>query len=467
MRMDLREVKRAYFLGIGGIGMSAIARYMLQQGVYIYGYDKVRSPLCVELENEGMEIHYIDDFAKIPAEFVSLPHESICIWTPALPPDFGEIAFLKSKGINLYKRAQVLGMISRNTFTIAIAGTHGKTTTTTLVTKALSAFDINFTAFLGGISQDFGTNYISITDKKELLSKPITVVEADEFDHSFLQLHPDIAIVTSTDADHLDIYGAKEGFRKGFEEFVQCIEPQGILIQKYGINLPIPSKISSKTYGKDIEADYHYSDPHYEENHFAFNWKSKTEDLNVSLGVGGEHNAENATAVLGVIDSLNLNVSTASACIAGFKGVKRRFEKLFETKTHIVIDDYAHHPTELKAIINSVKKTYPKYKLTGVFQPHLFSRTRDFMDGFIESLSMLDECWMMDIYPARERPIEGINSRVICEKLKNCEGVFTPDQIYQRIRKNPPSLFLIMGAGDIDRITQPVKKIYEELYGSI
>lgn len=464
--MDLRVIKRAYFLGVGGIGMSAIARYLLQQGIAIFGYDKVRSPLCMELENEGMTIHYQDDSTQIPIEFVNLSQESICIWTPALPTDFGEIVFLKSNGIRLYKRAEVLGMISHHTFTIAIAGTHGKTTTTTLVTKALSAYQINFTAFLGGISADFGSNYIAFKNHRELLPKPIMIVEADEFDHSFLQLHPNIAVITSTDADHLDIYGAADGFRKGFEDFVKCIEEQGVLIQKYGLDLPVTSKIISKTYGRHEEADYQYFNPLYQNDNFAFDWKSKSAQLHVVLGVSGEHNAENATAVLGVIDSLGLDVSLAAKSMAGFKGVKRRFEKLYETPTHIVIDDYAHHPTELKAIINSVKKTYPNHKLTGVFQPHLFSRTRDFLDRFVESLNMLDECWLMDIYPAREKPIEGITSQAIAGKLDNCAGVFTSEQIYQRIKTNPPALFLIMGAGDIDRITIPVKKLYEELFAT-
>jgi len=464
--MDLRAISKAYFLGIGGIGMSAIARYLKQQGVEIHGYDKVRSPICIELEHEGMMIHYEDDYSKIPIEFIHAPDTHICIWTPALPKDFGEILFFKSHNITLYKRAEVLGMISRNTFTIAIAGTHGKTTTTTLVTKALSIFNINFTAFLGGISTDFGSNYISIKNKKEWMQKPIMVVEADEFDHSFLHLHPNIAIVTSTDADHLDIYGAKEGFRKGFEEFVQCIEPQGVLIQKYGLDLPFASHIQSKTYGNHPEADYQYSNPHYEENHFSFGWHSKTMQLQVTSGVGGEHNAENATAVLGVIDTLKLDIPTAAKAIADFHGVKRRFEKLFETPTHIVIDDYAHHPTELQAIINAVKKTYPKHQVTGIFQPHLYTRTRDFLDGFVSSLNMLDECWLMDIYPAREKPIEGITSNAIAAKLTNCRGVFSATEIYQKIKNNPPSLLLIMGAGDIDRITQPVKEIYEELFAS-
>ena len=315
--MDVSKIKGAYFLGIGGIGMSAIARYFVQQGISVFGYDKVRTSLCEKLEQEGMTIHYEDDSKKIPAEFIESPQTHICVYTPAIPTDFGEYSFLLSKNIPLFKRADVLGFITKDSFTIAVAGTHGKTTTSTLLARALSAYDINFTAFLGGISTDFDTNFVSISNKKELFEKPIIVVEADEFDRSFLKLSPNIAIVTSTDADHLDIYGKESGVREGFEDFVKCIKEGGVLVQKKGLNLPCSDKIKSVTYGhKYSKANYTYNNPNFTYNRFIFAWQGPSEGLKVMLGIPGEHNAENATAVLAVLDKLKLEVAKSSKKIS-------------------------------------------------------------------------------------------------------------------------------------------------------
>lgn len=460
--MDLKQLKGVYLLGIGGIGMSALARYFRRQGLVVYGYDKVRSPLCEQLEAEGMLIHYEDKKEHFPSVFETHPAQHLIIYTPAIPADAVLYNHIKQLDIPLYKRAEVLGLISQNTYCIAIAGTHGKTTTSALMTKVLHQCGIRFTAFLGGISADFGSNYVENLTGIMPFDQEIMVVEADEFDRSFLHLQPNAAIITSTDADHLDIYGTDDAVKQAFLMFAQNIKKNGYLLQRGGLNLEV-GHVQSFSYGDASEnVDYQYKPIVKQGEPFAFEWR----DLNqnsylIQPGIDGLHNAENACAVLALANRLGFDVALAIQGVSTFKGIKRRFQKLIDTPTFLVIDDYAHHPTELKALIQSVKNHWPDREITGVFQPHLFSRTQDFMEGFATSLSQLDQCLLLDIYPAREKPIPGVTSEALAAKIEGCIGVFTPENLLDFMQHNQPKTLLLIGAGDIDRLSLPIQKLYE------
>lgn len=461
--MDLKQLKGVYLLGIGGIGMSALARYFKRQGLAVFGYDKVRSPLCEQLEAEGMLLNYEDNSAYFPSIFETHPSQHLLIYTPAIPTDALLYSHIKQKGLPIYKRAEVLGLISQNTYCIAIAGTHGKTTTSALMTKTLYQCGIRFTAFLGGISADFGSNYVENLTGIMPFDQEIMVVEADEFDRSFLHLQPNAAIITSTDADHLDIYGTDDAVKQAFLMFAQNIKKGGYLLQRGGLNLNV-NHVKSFSYGHVSEnVDFHYKPIAIPGESFTFEWH----DLNhnsylIQPGIDGLHNAENASAVLALASCLSFDLELAITGVTTFKGIKRRFQKLIDTTQYLVIDDYAHHPTELNALIQSVKNHWPDRKITGIFQPHLFSRTQDFMEGFASSLSQLDHCLLMDIYPAREQPIPGVTAAVLAAKIKGCTGVFTPENLLAFIKNNQPQTLLLIGAGDIDRLSLPIQQLYEK-----
>jgi UDP-N-acetylmuramate--alanine ligase len=457
--MNIKDIKTAYFLGIGGIGMSAIARYFKAIGIEVHGYDKTRNDFTIQLEEEGFNIHYFESLDAIP-DNVKNGHRSLVIYTPAIPKDNIEFRYFIDHEIRLFKRAEVLGMISSNAYTIAVAGTHGKTTTSTMIAHLLNECGINFTAFLGGVSTNFNSNYFHKTDGIALFEKQIMVVEADEFDRSFLHLSPDIAIVTSTDADHLDIYGEPDEVKRSFQEFVDRIKAGGLAVINDLLDLNTEQQLV--TYGKTEEAGARYSDVKINNHQFCFNYRHKDYAIEVRNALPGFHNVENATAAITVCLHLSLPVKFIIAACATFSGVKRRFEYVYNSSEYVVIDDYAHHPTELKAFITSVRELYPNTKMTGIFQPHLYSRTRDFADEFAKSLDLLDECWLMDIYPARELPIEGINTEFLALKMERNPLLISKENILRKLEETPERLLLILGAGNIDQLVKPIRTIYEK-----
>ncbi len=454
--MNLSTYKYYYFLGIGGIGMSAIARYIKDMGYNVSGYDRVRSELCEALETEGMEINYTDSL-----DFISkLEKDStLIIYTPAIPKDSKQLNYFKNNGFTLYKRSQILGLITEDSFNISVAGTHGKTTTSSLIAHMLHFAQKPFGAFLGGISTNLGSNYFNTNT---INTKALTVTEADEFDRSFLTLSPNLAIVTSMDADHLDIYGTGDELKKSFFDFINKIEPGGTLFIKQGLDFPETNIISIKTYGIE-HGDYKAINIRIEQGWFTFDFEGNGENWkSIQLGIPGTHNIENAVAAIAVCLKFGIDKTTIIKGLKDFKGVKRRFEFICRQPNFVFIDDYAHHPTELEAFIKSVKLLYPNEKITGVFQPHLFSRTNDFADGFAKSLSLLDVSVLLDIYPARELPMEGVTSEIIHKNITSSEKYLTTkDDLLPLLKTLDPKIILTIGAGDIDTLIPSIKTTLE------
>lgn len=474
--MISENTKYAYFLGIGGIGMSAIARYFYANGMKVFGYDKTATALTEELENEGITIHFIDSEDALPADCLNNLEETIFIYTPAIPKDNKIYVKLVSLGVELYKRSEVLGFISMNSYCIAVAGTHGKTTTSTLIAHLLYAANVNFTAFLGGISANYNSNYLHYTQGRNLFAdKPIVVLEADEFDRSFHRLSPDIAIITAIDPDHLDIYKTKESFYEAFQVFASKIKPEGYLIANAKLELSPPDNVNTLSYSanENTNANCFGIFSSISKGNFNFDYLSiadkggVTEKINLIhlySGLPGFHNIENATAATVVgINILQLDADLIRDGLASFSGVKRRFEFIVKSENYVVIDDYAHHPEELNAIIHSVKKLYPNKKLTAIFQPHLYSRTQDFANEFALSLSFPDEIILMDIYPARELPIPGITSQWLLEKINSTNKYLcSVEELTKKIHVDRPELLLILGAGDIDKLVPVIKEMYAD-----
>lgn len=440
-----------YFIGIGGIGMSALARYFHQAGHVVGGYDKTPSPLTAELQAEGMLIHFDDCGPAIPAPFNQI-EQTLVIYTPAIPRNMGELLHVQHSGYRVMKRAEVLGLITRQTKGIGVAGTHGKTTTSTMLAHILYNSPLSCAAFLGGISTNYHSNFIANDDAE------YTVIEADEFDRSFLQLSPYAAIITSTDADHLDIYGDADHVREGFQLYAEKVSQEGFLILRHG--LPILPKGKCQTYGVEAPADWKGTNLRSQENRFLMdvigpdvNW------TDVELGLPGIHNAENALACCALSHQLGLNEQDIRHGLSSFRGVKRRFELHLRSEKLIYIDDYAHHPTEIAALIGSVRQLYPGLRVTALFQPHLFSRTRDFMDGFARELSRVDELILLPIYPAREEPIPGITSEVL---LDSCTApmkhLLPAREALEKASSISEGVILTVGAGDIDRITDELRE---------
>lgn len=461
----ITDYQQAYFLGIGGIGMSAIARYLLQLGIPVFGYDKTPTPLTQALMDEGAIITFNDELEALPEVVQNNLDQTLFILTPAIPKNHPQWNWLQLQNAQILKRSEILGKIAQNGYCIAVAGTHGKTTTSTLVAHLLHSCNVNFTAFLGGISSNFGTNYIRKTDGINLPNKgEIIVLEADEFDRSFHRLNPDLAIITAIDPDHLDIYGTAEAFTQAFVDFTHLIS-EGLLIHE-SLSIPTPANIQVIQYGKESTSAVHASNIHINNGDFCFDLMvNNTHIAPFRCGLPGHHNVQNAVAALGICSHfLQLPIHQLQNGIASFKGAKRRFEYIHKSDRFVVIDDYAHHPEELNAIIGSVKTLYPNKAITGIFQPHLFSRTQDFAAGFAQSLSELDEIYLLNIYPAREQPIPGVNSDWLLSLIDHLKKeVVTPDQVLEKIKNNPAEVLLILGAGDIDRIVQPLAKIYDEL----
>lgn len=447
--MELSNIKKVYLVGIGGIGMSGLARYFQKRGCDVAGYDRTQTDLTNTLADEGIRISYIDEAAEIPADFCVNTDAVLVIFTPAIPKDSEILNYFKNEGFDLKKRSQVLGIISKEMFTIAVAGTHGKTTTSSMVAHILKHTGYDCTAFLGGIASNYNTNILFGENN-------VMVVEADEYDRSFLTLHPDIAIITSMDADHLDIYGNDASVKESFKLFASQLKNGGRLIHKRGLDLE-----GGLTYSAKGNADVFAENVFIKKGTFFFDFNSSDVKIkNIELGLPGLHNVENAVGAIQASLLLGINPDKIKVALKDFTGVKRRFEYIVKNDRNIFIDDYAHHPEELRACITAVKSLYPDKKLTVLFQPHLFTRTRDFAEGFAEVLGMADELLLLNIYPARELPIDGVSSEIILNKITSSSAqICGMNEALEIIKKDKPELLLTVGAGDIDTLVQPLKNI--------
>lgn len=450
---DLKDITHFYFVGIGGIGMSALARYLHAQGKFVAGYDRVISALTKKLEAEGIDIHYEDNYNRIPDAYKN-PLKSQVIYTPAVPQGFGEMVRFRESAIPIVKRAQLLGQISQTMTCLAIAGTHGKTTTSAILAHLLYKSEVKMTAFLGGILEGYQTNYLNTgTD--------VMVVEADEFDRSFLQLKPDYAGITAVDPDHLDIYGSPEAFQKSFEQFAALIPEHQLFVNE---RVLLPGKIVGVESGDFYAEHISIVDGAY---HFNFHTPDATIE-NCFLKLPGRHNLANALLALSIAHSYGVEEGKLRSALGSFEGVERRFSYKIDTVERVLIDDYAHHPTEIDAVYRAVKEMYPKEKYTVIFQPHLFSRTNDFMEDFARSLSQFDKVGLLDIYAAREEPVEGVDSSVLRAQIQTQEN---PPAVCTTVNKKDLTEFitemgnrivLMLGAGDIgvevDRVKEKLSK---------
>ncbi len=456
----LEEISCIYFIGIGGIGMSALARYFLFHGKEVCGYDKTETVLTRALSDEGIAIHYSDDVSLAPK------HADLVVYTPAVPANHSELNFYRDNGYELLKRSDVLGLITESSFNIGVAGTHGKTTITTMVAHLLRDSGYGCNAFLGGISVNYNSNFWSDT-------RNVSVIEADEYDRSFLKLSPDIAVITAMDADHLDIYGDEATMQEAFIAFSGRLKPGGLLITRWG--LPKADQfVASKhlTYGRDTEgADIRCSNVTMHEGSYRFQVHSANWTLtDILLNMGGMHNVENMTAAIAVAHELGISDDKIRSAVSSFKGVKRRFEYQVKQEGLVYVDDYAHHPEELRALLEGAKGLFAGYYCVVIFQPHLFTRTRDFADEFAVSLDIADETILLPIYPARELPIEGVTTEMLVKRMKQ-KGVQVigknevPGYLQNNVLpglKGKNLLIITAGAGDIDTIVAPVKKLLIE-----
>jgi UDP-N-acetylmuramate--alanine ligase len=460
--MNILDYKLYYFIGAGGIGMSALVRYFNHYGKTVYGYDKTETDLTRKLQDEGAQLHFDEDKALVKKLF-SLYHKEdiLVIYTPAVPKDHTEFVYLQNEGYNLQKRAWVLGEITKQFRTIAIAGTHGKTTTTTLTTHILKTAGINCFAFLGGISQNYKTNLLlGDTNDKDAY----VVVEADEYDRSFLTLHPYITVITSVDADHLDIYGDLNTMHQTYTQFASQVQKEGFLIVKKNVDNDLRLNDKRLVYSLNLDTEYSANSIEIIDGEFCYNINSPIEPVSkVAIGLPGLHNVENSIAAVAVAQQLGIKGDVINKALRSFKGVKRRFDYRIKSKSIVYIDDYAHHPEELRAAITAAKQLYPDKKVMGIFQPHLFTRTRDFADGFAESLDLLDVCVLLEIYPAREKAIEGINSQMLLDKMKSKEKFLVKkENVLEFLKTHPPQVVMTLGAGDIDSLIEPIEKMLNE-----
>ena len=464
--MNLDLYKHIYLIGVGGIGMSALARYFNSKGKMVCGYDKVKSELCIELETEGINIHYSDDVHEIPEPIKNAGFNDILvIYTPAISSENKVLSFFTNKGFKVYKRAEVLGMISKQSFTIAVAGTHGKTTTSTILAHILKQAGKDSTAFLGGISRNYNTNLL-LADKGNIL-----IVEADEYDRSFLQLHADIAIITSVDADHLDVYENKEDLEKAFVQFATQIKQKGLLLveESVSIDFPVPEDGAKLTYSATKNADYYAENIKVKDGKMNFDLKAldimpgmsyeqKQEGLEFILP--GIHNVSNSIAASAVSCYLGLGCKDIARGLATFKGINRRFDVHLSTSKIAYVDDYAHHPEEVSATIGAAKQLFPQRDLTVVFQPHLFSRTQDFANEFASSLVGANDLILLDIYPAREKPITGVDSQMLLDLCTNpIKEVCSKEELLAVLKNKELDVLLTLGAGDIGTLVEPIKHL--------
>lgn len=446
--MNLNAINNVYFIGIGGIGMSALARYFVAKGKDVAGYDKTPSDITEALQELDVEVHYSDSVAEINSAFLD-PQHTLVVYTPAVPKDHSELNYFRNNNFEVYKRSQVLGEITKQTTCLAVAGTHGKTTTTSILGHLLNECNAPVTAFLGGISENYNSNLI-------INGTEVTVVEADEFDRSFLTLSPDLACITSMDADHLDIYGDATELTKTFKAFSECIKPDGKLFVKNGLPL------KGITYGVDDDADYSAKNIRIINGSYVFDVQTPNglyKDFQFNLP--GRHNLSNAIIALAMAADYGCPYDQLAKGLASYKGVKRRFTYQIKTDDFVFIDDYAHHPEEINAVHQAVREMYPDRKVLAIFQPHLYSRTRDFVDGFAKSLSKFDEVLLLDIYPARELPIEGVTSEWLLEKIENSnKNLISKSAIVDAIKASNANVVLTIGAGDIGVEVKHIKEAF-------
>jgi UDP-N-acetylmuramate--alanine ligase len=450
--MDLKNIQRVYFVGIGGIGMSAIARFFNENGVKVSGYDRTETTLTRQLSAEGMQIHYTDDVN------LADPQANLVVYTPAIPPIHSELKWYIENGYEVVKRSDVLQEITRELFAITVAGTHGKTTISTMISHILRHSGYGCNAFLGGISVNYDRNFWSS-------EKRVAVIEADEYDRSFLKLSPDIAVLTAMDPDHLDIYGTEKDMQEAFIQYTKNIKPGGTLIAREGLQRAGDLQGDNKLWYslQTFTANAYATNIRIQQGGYVYDVVQQNRSLkDVTLPIGGMHNIENSVAAITVAQLLGISDDAIKAAVADFKGIRRRFEYVINNDHQVFIDDYAHHPEELRALISSALTLFPGKKCTVVFQPHLYTRTRDLADGFAESLALADEVILLPIYPARELPIEGVNSEMIAARIKDKPvQVMQPAEVLDWLKSNTAPLFITAGAGDIDQLKEPARKILE------
>ena len=444
--MNLENVHRVYFVGIGGIGMSALARYFTTLKKMVAGYDKTPSDITHALTDLGIAITFNKDVNEIPKPYLD-PEHTLIVYTPAIPKTHKQLVYFQTHGFTVMKRSQVLGMVTQNSYCFAVSGTHGKTTTTSILAHLLYECKASFTAFLGGVSENYNSNFISTGTE-------ISVVEADEFDRSFLTLSPDMACITSMDADHLDVYGEAEHLRESFREFSRKVKENGKLFVKNGL------PIKGITYGIEDHSDYTIQNIKIENGTYVFDVKTpKTTLENIKFNLPGRHNLSNALIALAMTVEYGFPHQQLAKALASFKGVKRRFSYQIKSENLIFIDDYAHHPEEINAVKQAVFEMYPEKKKLVIFQPHLYSRTRDFAQEFAESLTPFDEVFLLDIYPARELPIEGVTSEWLLSKIKNeNKQLVRKEQLIEKILKSQAQVVITLGAGDIGEEVKSIKQ---------
>lgn len=445
--MNLTQIHKVYFIGIGGIGMSALARYFAFINKAVGGYDKTESPLTQELANSGIDIHYIDDINAVSDEFKNDPEHTLVVYTPAVSSNHSEYQYFLNNGFTIKKRSEVLGLITKDSFCLAVAGTHGKTTTSSILAHLLKETGVKMTAFLGGISEDFNSNFL-------LEGTEYSVVEADEFDRSFMQLTPNVACVTSMDADHLDIYGDAEELERTFVDFTKRLKPGGKLFVRNGLPL------DGLTYGIEDNSDYCIRNIKIERGTYIFDLETPDLKLEgVEFNKPGRHNLLNGLVAFAMAMQAGSPPHRLAEALATFKGVQRRFSYRIKSEDFIFIDDYAHHPTEINAVFEAISEMHPNKKVLAIFQPHLFSRTRDFADAFAKSLSQFENVLLLDIYPAREEPLKGIDSKWLLGKIKSSNRkLISKEQIISEIKSQNPEVLITMGAGDIGLEVVKIKK---------
>lgn len=462
--MNLEKLHSVFLVGIGGIGMSALARWFVKKGIRVAGYDRISTGLTRKLLDEGISIIFKDDVRSIPPDFHDPDEDILIIYTPAIPSENNILGYFKENHFVIRKRSEVLGEITEEYFTIAVAGTHGKTTTTSLIAHILKESGKSLIAFLGGIMVNYDSNLVINNASEE--ESPIVVVEADEYDRSFLKLNPDLGIVTAIDADHLDVYGSEAEMQEAYGKFIERIRQDGILILKKGTSgiLHTIQRNDLQVIEYALEHNPVRSDDlrtEKEETRFTYVSPEITIE-NIPLAMPGFHNVENAIAAITASLCMNINEQVIKSALSTFRGIKRRFEYIYYSEEVIFIDDYAHHPEEIRALLSSVKAIFPDRKLTAIFQPHLFSRTRDFAAGFARSLELADEIILLEIYPAREKPVRGISSKIIFDKIRNSVKKMVPKtRLLDQLRTMDLELVLTIGAGDIDLLIDPIKKYLE------
>ena len=457
--MELKDIKSVYFVGAGGIGMSAIARYFLHIGVVVAGYDKTPSALTKELEKEGMDIHYEENVALIPAACKDAS-STLVIYTPAIPQEHQELVYFHENGFTIEKRAQVLGTLTRSHKGLCVAGTHGKTTTSTMCAHIMHQSHVDCNAFLGGISKNYGTNYI-LSDKSDYV-----VIEADEFDRSFHWLRPWMSVITATDPDHLDIYGTKEAYLESFRHYTELIQPGGALIIHKNLEMKQHVQDGVKIYEYSLnEGDFHAENIKIDNGEITFDFISPVESIsNVELGQPVPINIENAVAAMAMAQLNGCTAEEIKEGIKTYEGVERRFDYKIKDDKHVFLSDYAHHPKEIYQSAKSIRELYKNRKITAIFQPHLYTRTRDFYKDFADSLSILDEVILCDIYPAREAPIPGVTSELIYKNLKPGveKSMIHKEDVLDLVKKRDFDVLIVLGAGDLDNLVPQMAEILKQ-----